>query len=504
MLAKQSYLFEQKIFQKFSNNLRPTNIGRGFSTCLVVLDKNTKSEAKVKSSSALRKPQYDFKFILSNAELFHESAKLRNLPTEGVNKIKDTYELYTNAKNELSQLQAKRKSLESLFVPSKSKQKKPQAVPTNTDEDSAKDQLKKAKEEMGVLKQQAKQLNDKISEYETTLMIGGDLIPNLISPDAFIPEPQVVDMLNDNNGERPTMADNFDHVSVGKELGLIELEAAARVSGSSWYYLTGDGALLEQALVNYALSKARKHNFYPVIPPSIVRQEIANGCGFRPRDQNGEQQIYNIEGSDLCLTGTAEIPLAGLYSDSTIEFPKDGPNKGMKRVVGVSRSYRAEAGARGRDTKGLYRVHEFTKVELFAWTDTQEKSIDVLEEILALQKEIISELGLTARVLNMSPDELGAPAYKKYDIEAWMPGRRDWGEVTSASNCTDFQARRMHTKYRNNDGKLVFVQTLNGTAMAVPRVIVAILETFYDPEKRRVSIPAVLQKWMDDKEYIEC
>ncbi|KAF5098995.1 hypothetical protein D0Z03_001105 [Geotrichum reessii] len=291
-------------------------------------------------------------------------------------------------------------------------------------------------------------------------------------------------------------------MTVARELGIVNLEAAARVSGSSWYYLIGDGALLEQALVNYAMSKARKRGFIPVIPPSIVRQEMANACGFKPRDQNGEQQIYNLafKGADLCLTGTAEIPLAGLYSETELEFD----NTGVKKHVGVSRSYRAEAGARGRDTKGLYRVHEFTKVELFAWTDTKERSVTVLNDILDLQKEIITELGLTARVLNMSPDELGSPAYKKYDIEAWMPGRRDWGEVTSTSNCLDFQSRRMHTRYRSetNENKLAFVQTLNGTAMAVPRVIVAILETFYDPDIKRVKIPEVLRKWMDDKEYM--
>lgn len=467
-----------------------STLGKPFSTSSIHF---AKTDAKVKSSCALKKPQYDFKFILENSDTLVESSKLRNLSTEGVETIKSTYSKFKQVKDELNVIQSKRKQIESILAPKKvNKQKQ---------EYSDKD-IEQAKLDLKELKQQAKLKSAEIEEYETTLMVAGDLVPNLISPDAFVPEPQVVDMLNDNNGARPLMDKNFDHVSVGKELGLIELEAASRVSGSSWYYLVGDGALLEQALVNYALSKARAHGFQMVIPPSIVRQEIAGACGFRPRDQNGEQQIYNIENSDLCLTGTAEIPLAGLYSDSTIEFPKDGPNAGLKKVVGVSRSYRAEAGARGRDTKGLYRVHEFTKVELFAWADTQERSVSTLEELLSLQKEIISELGLTARVLNMSPDELGAPAYKKYDIEAWMPGRRDWGEVTSSSNCTDFQARRMHTKYRNDEGKLLFAQTLNGTAMAVPRVIVAILETFYEPDSRRVKIPEVLQKWMDDREYI--
>lgn len=445
--------------------------------------------AKVKSSSALKKPQYDYKFICANSEQLIQSAQLRRLPTTGVELVRDNYELYNSARHELNNLQAKRKELEKALVPQKN------SAPPNPDE------LADARKQMGLLKSQAKELTTKVSEYENNLLIGADGVPNIISPDSFVPEPQEVEFLNDNQGKRPLMAENTDHMTVANELGLVNLEAASRVSGSSWYYLTGDGALLEQALVNYAMSKARKRGYTPVIPPSIVRQEMANACGFKPRDQNGEQQIYNLAGSDLCLTGTAEIPLAGLYSDTVLDLNP----RGILKHVGVSRSYRAEAGARGRDTKGLYRVHEFTKVELFAWTDTQERSVQVLEDILELQKEIVSDLGITARVLNMSPDELGSPAYKKYDIEAWMPGRRDWGEVTSTSNCLDFQARRMHTKYRTSEpnGKLAFVNTLNGTAMAVPRVIIAILETFYEPEMKRVKIPEVLRKWMDDKEYIE-
>lgn len=450
------------------------------------------SGVKVKSSSALKRPLYDFQFIFNNADELINSAKLRRLPTSGVELVRDNYNLYKNSRLELNKLQSKRKELEKQLIPKK-----------GDGQSISSDQISDIRKQLADLKHQAKDLTIKFSKYEENLFIGADAVPNVISPDSFVPEPQEIAILNDNNGARPLMAENADHMTVARELGIVNLEAAARVSGSSWYYLIGDGALLEQALVNYAMSKARKRGFIPVIPPSIVRQEMANACGFKPRDQNGEQQIYNLsfKGADLCLTGTAEIPLAGLYSDSELQFDKTG----IKKHVGLSRSYRAEAGARGRDTKGLYRVHEFTKVELFAWTDTKERSIAVLNDILELQKEIITELGLTARVLNMSPDELGSPAYKKYDIEAWMPGRRDWGEVTSTSNCLDFQSRRMHTKYRSEDNgnKLAFVQTLNGTAMAVPRVIVAILETFYEPDTKRVKIPKVLQKWMDEKEYIE-
>lgn len=440
---------------------------------------------KVKSTSSLKKPQFDFQSIVNNANNLIESAKLRKMSPLGVETIRDNYKLYNSTRYELSQLQHKRKELEVALRHQKTE------VSSQTTSEEAKEKLKE-------LKRKAKELTTSIAQYEDIIYSAANSVPNIISPDSFLPEPDTVEILNKQE-DLPTMPKDHDHMTVAKLLGIVDMSAASRVSGSSWYYLIGDGALLEQALVNFALSKARKRGFIQVIPPSIVRQEMANACGFRPRDQNGEQQIYNIEGSDLCLTGTAEIPLAGLYSETNIDLDSTG----VKKHVGVSRSYRAEAGARGRDTKGLYRVHEFTKVELFAWTDTKKRSISMLQEILDLQKEIISELGLTARVLNMSPDELGAPAYKKYDIEAWMPGRRDWGEVTSASNCLDFQSRRMHTKYRTSDKKLEFAQTLNGTAMAVPRVIVAILESFYEPDRKRVKIPSVLRKWMDEKEYIE-
>lgn len=457
-----------------------------FRARVFVKHASTKAGAKIKSTSALKKPQYDYKFICANSDTLIESARLRRMPTTGVELVRDNYELYNSARHDLNNIQAKRKSLEKTLLPQN----------TST---FSEDELTELRKEMSTMKNQAKVLTSKAAEYENIMLVGADGVPNIISPDSFLPEPLEIDILNDNDGKRPVMAENTDHITVANELGLVNLEAAARVSGSSWYYLIGDGALLEQALVNYAMSKARKRGFVPVIPPSIVRQEMANACGFKPRDQNDEQQIYNLEGADLCLTGTAEIPLAGLYSDSVMDLGETG----TKKHVGVSRSYRAEAGARGRDTKGLYRVHEFTKVELFAWADTPARSVEVLEDILDVQKEIISDLGLTARVLNMSPDELGSPAYKKYDIEAWMPGRRNWGEVTSSSNCLDFQARRMHTKFRDANGKLAFVNTLNGTAMAVPRVIVAILETFYEPQAHRVKIPEVLRRYMDDREYIQ-
>ncbi|KAK5635267.1 hypothetical protein RRF57_010979 [Xylaria bambusicola] len=255
-----------------------------------------------------------------------------------------------------------------------------------------------------------------------------------------------------------------------------------------------------------------------VAPPSIVYSHIAAACGFQPRDQNGETQVYALAQSasdaargkpELSLAGTAEIPLAGMRADSVFEAA-ELPSK----RVGVSRCYRAEAGARGADTKGLYRVHEFTKVELFAWTaPTDAATQDVFDEMVDAQTEILASLGLHCRVLEMPTADLGATATRKIDIEAFFPSRAaqglndGWGEVTSASICTDYQTRRLATRLRSagsgSGGKLAYPYTVNGTALAVPRVLAAILENGWDEAQMAVTIPECLRPWMDGKEKIE-
>jgi seryl-tRNA synthetase len=234
--------------------------------------------------------------------------------------------------------------------------------------------------------------------------------------------------------------------------------------------------------------------------PDVVRTEVALACGFRPRDEHGDQiyQLANMAIGDnaieageknLCLAGTAEIPLAAMHLDATFE-ERNLPVK----VVGIGTAYRAEAGSRGREQRGLYRVHQFTKAELFAWT-TEDQSDNMLEEILELQREIIDGLGLHARIVDMPAHELGMAAYRKYDIEAWMYGRQAWGEITSASNCTDYQSRRLNTKYRRRDGKIFHAYTLNGTAIAVPRMIIAILESGLQ-KNGTVEVPQALRKYL--------
>lgn len=312
------------------------------------------------------------------------------------------------------------------------------------------------------------------------------------------------------------------HVEIGKELDLLDFEASATTSGWGWYFLKNEAALLEQALIQYALSVAMKHGWTVMTPPSLVYSHIASACGFMPRDAHGEQQIYHIaqqeekdEKASWVLAGTAEIPFAGSQANKTL-----AASSLPLKVIGPSRCYRAEAGARGVDTKGLYRVHEFTKVEMFAWAappptaesgfgndeeEAQTQAEAVFNDMVAIQHEILTSLGLHARVLEMPSQDLGASASRKIDIEAFFPSRtaidHGYGEVTSASICTDYQARRLNTKVKfdqagGGDVKNAYAHTVNGTAMAVPRVLACLLENGWDEKSGGVRVPECLRRWM--------
>ncbi|KAI1110117.1 hypothetical protein F5Y14DRAFT_430008 [Nemania sp. NC0429] len=348
-------------------------------------------------------------------------------------------------------------------------------------------------------------------------------IPNLTSDDTPRGDtPRVLSYINEphpfeNEKAAGASSDRVwrSHVHIGSELGILDFAAAATSSGWGWYYLLDEGAQLEQALVAYALASiTRIPGWRQVAPPSVVYSYVSAACGFQPRDQNGETQVYALAQSaadaargkpELSLAGTAEIPLAGMRIDSVLEAA-ELPSK----LVGASRCYRAEAGARGAETKGLYRVHEFTKVELFAWTEPDaEAALDVFDEMVDAQTEILSSLGLRCRVLEMPSADLGASASRKVDIEAFFPSRAaqglngGWGEVTSASVCGDYQTRRLATRVRRPGGKEAYPWTVNGTALAVPRVLAAVLENGWDEAQMAVTIPECLRPWMDGKERIE-
>ncbi|KAL9011917.1 MAG: hypothetical protein Q9173_003277 [Seirophora scorigena] len=331
-------------------------------------------------------------------------------------------------------------------------------------------------------------------------------LPNLTSGKTLIgSEPRLLGYIGHSHTHPEATDDHTqrDHVRIGGEFDLLDFTSAGTTSGWGWYFLKNQGALLEQALIQYAISVALKHGFSIVSPPSVVYTHIADACGFQPRDQGGEQQSYAIaqkeEGPktngaqernpEKCLTATAEIPFAGLKANVMMN-KKNLPLK----IAGASRCYRAEAGARGAETKGLYRVHEFTKVEMFAWT-ARGRERAVFDSMLAVQKEILRGLGLYCRILEMPSQDLGASAIRKVDIEAFFPSRRGkndgWGEVTSASICTDYQTRRLNTRVKSTSSaqKYDFPSTVNGTALAVPRILAALLENSFEkfPDNDPVS-----------------
>src|SRR5258708_862276 len=281
-----------------------------------------------------------------------------------------------------------------------------------------------------------------------------------------------------------------DHLEIGTKLGIIDFENGAKVAGSQFYYLLGDGALLEFALISYAFEKLSKKGFLPVITPDLAKSRYYLGTGYNPKGD--EAQTYTVEGHDFGLIATAEVTLAGRHADEVLT-----ENNLPIRYVGYSHVFRQEAGAYGKYSKGLYRVHQFTKAEMFIYC-LPEESEKLHKMLLELEEDIYKDLGIPYRVLEMCTADLGAMAARKYDIEAWMPGRGDYGEVTSTSNCTDYQARNLNIRYKKNNGDRGFAYMLNGTAIATSRTIIAILEN-YQNEDGSVDIPKVLQKWMGKK-----
>jgi seryl-tRNA synthetase len=278
-----------------------------------------------------------------------------------------------------------------------------------------------------------------------------------------------------------------DHLEIGKQLGILDFETGAKVAGSQFYFLYGDGALLELSLVMYAMEMLRKEGFVPVITPDLAKSKYYLGTGYMPR--GNEAQTYLVQDEDLGLIATAEVTLAGKHSDEII--PEE---KLPLKYIGYSHCFRREAGAYGKYSKGLYRVHQFTKAEMFIYCKPEDSEA-MHEHILAMEEKIYQSLGLPYRVLEMCTGDLGAMAARKFDIEVWMPSRNDWGEVTSTSNCTDYQARNLNVRIKRKNGKIEYAHMLNGTAIATSRTPLAILEN-YQQEDGSVIIPEVLRKWM--------
>jgi seryl-tRNA synthetase len=283
----------------------------------------------------------------------------------------------------------------------------------------------------------------------------------------------------------------LDHVELAEQHDLIDFEGGARVAGHGFYFLKKEAALLELALQKFALDVLLREHFTPMITPDLARADVLRGIGFIPRGP--ETQIYSVENHDLNLVATAEITLGGLFAGQVVEAERL-----PMKLCGISHCFRTEAGAAGRASRGLYRVHQFTKVEMFAFT-LPDQSEDMLNYFCDLECEIFDSLGVPYRVLDIATGDLGGPAYRKFDLEAWMPGRGDngeFGEVTSASNCTDYQSRRLDIRYKNKGEKgTALVHTLNGTAVAISRALIAILENGQQADGS-VLIPEVLRPYV--------
>jgi len=282
-----------------------------------------------------------------------------------------------------------------------------------------------------------------------------------------------------------------DHVELGAALDLLDVERGAKVSGSRFYFLRGDGALLQLALVRYAVDRLAAEGFTPIIPPVLVRRE--NIIGMMGGAGLDEQMVYRIEGEDLALAGTSEMALGSMLAGEVLS-ESDLP----VRLCGISTCFRREAGAHGKDTRGIFRVHQFDKVEMFSYCHP-DRSWEEHDYLAGLQERLWQPLGLPYRVVDIAAGDLGDPAARKYDIETWMPGRGGYGETQSCSNCTDFQARRLNVRFRRKDGGAVeFVHTLNGTAVAGTRAIIAIVENFQQRDGS-VRVPEPLIPYMGGK-----
>lgn len=348
------------------------------------------------------------------------------------------------------------------------------------------------------LVEQGRQLRETISaleerqkEVEAALLTIQAAIPNMTHPEAPVGRLESESKVARSWGTPPQFDFTpLDHVALCEKHQLFDLEAGARVAGHGFYFLKNEAVLLELALIQYAVQIVRKHGFTLHSTPDLARMEVLEGTGYQPR--GNETQIYSVANSDLCLVATAEITLGGTQKDQTVNV-SDLPLK----LAGISHCFRTEAGAHGKATRGIYRVHQFTKVELFAFTAPDVTASDAIhEEIVAIEEEIFQGLGIPYRVLDICTGDLGGPAYRKYDLEAWMPGRNEWGEVTSASNCTDFQARRLNARCKSPDKKgTQFVHTLNGTAVAITRALIAVLEN-YQQADGSIVIPPVLRPWV--------
>lgn len=405
----------------------------------------------------------DPKFIRQNVELVKKNAQTRNIDSSCV----DSWLAVDARKKEI---QARVEEI--------NRQKN--SGSKNMDE-AAKEQLRNMKTELANLKEES----DKV-EIEWNQLIAQ--IPNINLTDVPVgkgeDENQVI-----FKSEKVTEFSFTpkEHLELATARKLLDFERGGKVSGSQFYYVQGDLVLLEMAITQFILDIAIDHGFTPMHTPDLARSKYYLGTGYSPRGD--EAQTYEIDGEDLGLIATAEVTMAGYHSDEVLDLAEL-----PKKYIAISHCFRKEAGAYGKYSKGLYRVHQFTKLELFVYC-RPEDSEQYHQEILGIEKEVMEKLEIPYQVLNICSGDLGSMAAKKYDVEAWMPGRNGFGEVTSTSNCTDFQSRNLNIRFKDADGSLKFAHLLNGTAGALSRLLIAVMEN-YQEEDGSIRVPKILQKYI--------
>ena len=412
----------------------------------------------------------DIKFLRENPDVVRASQKGRGENVELVDQILAIDEVKRAAINEFELLRQEQNVLSKSVGAAKGDEKT--ALLANAKELA--DKVKAADSKRSEIEEQAKQLVMQLSNLlDTEAPIGGEedfvTIEHIGTPRDFT-----------KDGFEPK-----DHVELGKLLGAIDTERGAKVAGSRSYYLTGAGAMLEFALVNYAIQSALKNGFTPVIPPVLVNPSAMEGTGFLGQ---AAENVYRIEKDDVYLVGTSEVPLAAMHMDEIL--PAD---KLPMRYAGYSSCFRREAGTYGKDTRGIIRVHQFDKVEMFSFCKPEEAK-EEHKRLLQWEKDFLNAMEIPYRVIDVASGDLGSSATRKFDIEAWIPTQGAYREVTSTSNCTEYQARRLNIRYKDADGTKA-IATLNGTLVAIPRMIVAILENHQNADGT-VNVPAALQPFL--------
>jgi seryl-tRNA synthetase len=424
-------------------------------------------------------------FVRNNPQIVKDSQSSRGESPALVDEFLKNDQLWRNLTVEVDNLRAEQKSLSKEIGNLKGQQKNSLAAEIDKQLDAL---TKKGTE----LSDNIASLNTKQEEVKKLADKAMYGISNLVHKDAPIGEEKDFKVIETIGKPRDFNAEGIkvkDHVELGEDLKLIDLERGAKVSGSRFYYLVGDGALLELALVNFAIDIAQNHGFTPVIPPALVKPAAMEGTGFLGQ---AAENVYRIEQDDMYLVGTSEVPLAAMHMDEILNS-KELPIK----YAGYSPCYRREAGSHGKDTRGIFRVHWFDKVEMFIFSNIED--VDKIHtELLEIEKEILTKLELPFRVIDVATGDLGSSAARKFDCEAWIPSSNEYRELTSTSNCTEFQARRLKIRARIGD-KTNYVATLNGTLLAVTRTIVALLEN-HQQKDGSINIPKALRPYLRNRD----